>query len=117
MTLEELLKAQGIEDAKISAVLTSMKENKIYTASEENLDIRYNKLAIILKRFNRSVNLALKFLIAYAAEVPIYQRPISQRVAASDGRILCNPLAQTLYSSWAHVLWQGDLHKTCQVPV
>ena len=25
MTLEELLKAQGIEDAKISAVLTSMK--------------------------------------------------------------------------------------------
>ena len=44
MTLEELLKAQGIEDAKISAVLTSMKENKIFTASEENLDVRYGKL-------------------------------------------------------------------------
>lgn len=44
MTIEELLKANGIEDATISKVLTSMKENKIYTASEENLDVRYSKL-------------------------------------------------------------------------
>lgn len=44
MTLEELLKANGVAEETISAVLNGMKENKIYTTSEENLDIRYNKL-------------------------------------------------------------------------
>ena len=44
MTLEELLKAQGLSDEQIKAITASMKENKIYTASEENLDIRYGKL-------------------------------------------------------------------------
>lgn len=44
MTLEELLKAQGLSDEQIKAIIASMKENKIYTASEENLDIRYGKL-------------------------------------------------------------------------
>jgi hypothetical protein len=44
MTLEELLKAQGLSDEQIKAIAASMKENKIYTASEENLDIRYGKL-------------------------------------------------------------------------
>lgn len=44
MTLEELLKAQGLSDEQIKAITVSMKENKIYTASEENLDIRYGKL-------------------------------------------------------------------------
>lgn len=43
MTLEELLKAQGLSDEQIKAITASMKENKIYTASEENLDIRYRK--------------------------------------------------------------------------
>lgn len=44
MTLEELLKAQDLSDEQIKAITASMKENKIYTASEENLDIRYGKL-------------------------------------------------------------------------
>ena len=44
MTLEELLKAQGLSDEQIKAITASMKDNKIYTASEENLDIRYGKL-------------------------------------------------------------------------
>lgn len=44
MTLEELLKEQGLSDEQIKAITASMKENKIYTASEENLDIRYGKL-------------------------------------------------------------------------
>lgn len=41
MTLEELLKAKGLTDDQIKAILDGMKENKIFTASEENLDIRY----------------------------------------------------------------------------
>ena len=44
MTLHELLKAQGLTDEQITKVTTAMKENKIFTAGEENLDIRYGKL-------------------------------------------------------------------------
>lgn len=44
MTITEILKAKGIADDVISSVLDDMKANKIYTASEENLDIRYGKL-------------------------------------------------------------------------
>lgn len=44
MNLNEIFKANGIEDAVTNAILAAMKENKIYTASEENLDVRYGKL-------------------------------------------------------------------------
>lgn len=44
MNLNEILRANGIEDDLASKILGEMKANKIYTASEENLDIRYQKL-------------------------------------------------------------------------
>jgi SOS response regulatory protein OraA/RecX len=44
MDLIEILKAKGISDEIIKAVQEDMKTNKIFTASEENLDIRYGKL-------------------------------------------------------------------------
>ena len=44
MKLEDILKAQGLTDEQITAIINSMKENKIFTSSEENLDIRYGKL-------------------------------------------------------------------------
>ena len=44
MTIMDILKAKGISDDVIQAVLDDMKTNKIFTASEENLDIRYGKL-------------------------------------------------------------------------
>lgn len=44
MNLNEILKANGVGDEAIAAIAAAMKENKIYTASEENLDIRYGKL-------------------------------------------------------------------------
>ena len=44
MTLQEILKAKGLADEVIESVLGDMKQNKIFTASEENLDIRYKKL-------------------------------------------------------------------------
>ena len=44
MTLEELLKGQNLTDEQVTAIIDGMKENKIFTASEENLDIRYGKL-------------------------------------------------------------------------
>lgn len=44
MTLEEILKSQGLSDEQIKTITGEMKQNKIFTSSEENLDIRYNKL-------------------------------------------------------------------------
>lgn len=44
MTLAEILKSQGLNDEQIQTVTSEMKKNKIFTASEENLDIRYSKL-------------------------------------------------------------------------
>lgn len=46
MTIAEILKANGVDDNAAKAILDAMKENKIYTASEENLDIRYGKLKV-----------------------------------------------------------------------
>ena len=44
MTLEEILKSQGLSDEQITTITGEMKQNKIFTSTEENLDIRYNKL-------------------------------------------------------------------------
>ena len=44
MTLAEILKAKGIGDDIIKAIQDDMKGNKIFLASEENLDVRYGKL-------------------------------------------------------------------------
>lgn len=44
MTLQELLKSQGLSEEQINGIVGAMKENKIFTASEENLDTRYGKL-------------------------------------------------------------------------
>ena len=44
MTLQELLKAHNLTDEQVKGILDDMKQNKIFTASEENLDVRYGKL-------------------------------------------------------------------------
>lgn len=44
MTLEEILKSQGLSDEQVATITGEMKQNKIFTSSEENIDIRYNKL-------------------------------------------------------------------------
>ena len=44
MTLQEILKANGLNDEAVKKIVEDMKSNKIFTASEENLDVRYGKL-------------------------------------------------------------------------
>ncbi len=44
MTLQEILRAQGLTDEQVEKVINGMKQNKIFTATEENLDTRYGKL-------------------------------------------------------------------------
>lgn len=42
--MEELLKSLGLEQDTIKSILKGMKDNKIFTSKEENIDERYNKL-------------------------------------------------------------------------
>ena len=44
MNLTEILKANGVDDEVITKITADMKNNKVFTAGEENLDIRYGKL-------------------------------------------------------------------------
>ena len=44
MNLTEILKAKGLDETAINGVLDDMKANKLFFASEENMDIRYGKL-------------------------------------------------------------------------
>lgn len=44
MNINEILKAKGLDETVITEILSDMKANKIYLASEENMDIRYPKL-------------------------------------------------------------------------
>lgn len=44
MTLQEILKSQGLNDEQIEKVVGEMKQNKIFTTNLENADIRYNDL-------------------------------------------------------------------------
>lgn len=44
MTITEIFKAKGLDDDAIKAIQDEMKANKIFTTSEENIDIRYGKL-------------------------------------------------------------------------
>ena len=46
MNFTEVLKQNGLTDEQIVKIATEMKSNKIYLASEENLDVRYNKLKL-----------------------------------------------------------------------
>ena len=44
MTINEILAKYGLDEEKITSFLADMKAAKIFTASEENMDIRHGKL-------------------------------------------------------------------------
>lgn len=44
MILQEILKAKGLADDVVQAVMDEMKQNKIFTTTHENMDVRYPKL-------------------------------------------------------------------------
>lgn len=86
MTLIEILKAKGISDEVIKAVQDDMKTNNIFTASEENLDVRYGKL----KTQHESASAQLKEannLIAELKRSTEGQGDLQQKLAASEQQI------------------------------
>lgn len=86
MTLIEILKAKGISEDIIKAVQDDMKTNNIFTASEENLDVRYGKL----KTQHESASNQLKEannLIAELKKSTEGQGDLQQKVAAYEQQI------------------------------
>lgn len=89
MTLEELLKAQNLTDQQVTAIISGMKENKIFTASEENLDTRYGKLktnhdALVAKdaesqKLIEELQKATKGQDAVQAKITEYEATIAQQ--------------------------------------
>lgn len=89
MTLEELLKAQNLTGKQVTAIIDGMKENKIFTASEENLDIRYGKLktdhdALVAKdaesqKLLAELQKATKGQDAVQAKITEYEATIAQQ--------------------------------------
>lgn len=89
MTLEELLKTQGIGDEQVTGILNAMKENEIYTASEENLDLRYGKLKIEQDSFGAK-DVESQKLISDLQKAAKGQEGIQNQIAA--------------YKSWAEAV-------------
>jgi len=86
MTLIEILKAKGISEDIIKAVQDDMKSNSIFTASEENLDVRYGKL----KTQHESASAQLKEannLIAELKKSTEGQGDLQQKVASYEQQI------------------------------
>lgn len=104
MTIAEILKAKGISDEIIQAVVDDMKANKIFTASEENLDVRYGKL----KTQHDSVNQQLTEANALIAEMKKStkgQEDLQQKVTAYETQIatLQAQLEETQIDADVHV--------------
>ena len=55
MNFTEILKAQNLTDEQIVKISAEMKSKKIYLASEENLDVRYNKLKLESEQANQEL--------------------------------------------------------------
>lgn len=104
MTLAEILKSKNIDDETAKAILDDMKANKIFTASEENLDIRYGKLKTdnegVTKQLNEANSLIEQLkksnkgnedlqgkITAYEAQVQQLQHELQQTKIDSEIKI------------------------------
>lgn len=62
MTFDEILSSQGLNAEQIETIKGEMKQNKVYTAGEENLDIRYGKLKTDYEGVNGQLTEAQKLI-------------------------------------------------------
>ena len=96
MNISEILKEKGIADDVIQGILADMKANKIFTASEENLDIRYNKLKTDHDGLNKQYTEA-QALIENLQKSTKGQEAAQQQIAdyKAQAEKLANELLQT----------------------
>ena len=102
MTIAEILKAKGIDDEVIKGIQEDMKANKIFTASEENLDIRYGKLKTDHEGVNKQLGEA-NALIAELKKSNKGNEDLQQKVTGYETQIaqLQEQLKQTQIESEA----------------
>lgn len=86
MNLIDILKAKNIEDAVIQSIQEEMKANKIFTASEENMDVRYNKLKSQHETASKQLTEA-NDLIATLKKSTEGQEDLQQKVSAYEAQI------------------------------
>lgn len=86
MTITEILKAAGLDDNAIQTVLDNMKTNKIYTASEENMDIRYGKLKDQHAGQTKQLEEALALIETLKKDTK-GQEDLQKKIADSDARM------------------------------
>ena len=88
MTLQEILKAKGLDDKAIEETIGEMKQNKIFTASEENLDIRYGKLKgdfdTLTKQHGESTNLIEQLKKDNAGNAALQQKVTDYEKTVAD---------------------------------
>jgi len=103
MTIAEILKAKGIDDETIKGIQEDMKANKIFTASEENLDIRYGKLKTDHDGVNKQLGEA-NALIEELKKSNKGNEGLQRKVADYESQIaqLQEQLKQTQIDSEAH---------------
>ena len=86
MNLIDILKAKNIEEAVIQSIQEEMKANKIFTASEENMDVRYNKLKSQHETASKQLTEA-NDLIATLKKSTEGQEDLQQKVSAYEAQI------------------------------
>ena len=86
MTITEILKAKGVSEELIQAIQEDMKANSIYTASEENLDIRYGKLKTQHEGTTKELGEAQK-LIEELKKSTKGQEGAQQKIAAYEQQV------------------------------
>jgi hypothetical protein len=103
MTIAEILKAKGISDELVQAVMDDMKANKIFTASEENLDVRYGKLKTQHDSVNQQLTEA-NALIADMKKSTKGQEELQSKVTAYETQIA------TLQAQLEETQIEADMH-------
>lgn len=103
MNIAEILKAKGISDELVQAVMDDMKANKIFTASEENLDVRYGKLKTQHDSVNQQLTEA-NALIADMKKSTKGQEELQSKVTAYESQIA------TLQAQLEETQIEADVH-------
>lgn len=86
MTLAEILKAKGVSDEIANAILVDMKANSIFTASEENLDVRYGKLKTDHESVNKQLSEA-NTLIESLKKSTKGNEDLQQKITTYEGQV------------------------------
>ena len=96
MTINEILKARGLDDTAINDVLNDLRANKLYFASEENMDVRYGKLKTQHDGLNQQLTEA-NALIDQLKKSTKGQEDAQNKIAAYEQQVqqLQNELAKT----------------------